>query len=295
MSKRGEKERKRERVSEVKAMSNSVKRVNNNKRPCALVFGDSITQFGEVYYEEGLLVATIAAGWISLLRNRFARRFDIMNRGYSGYNSRWAVCIADRVFTAEEYVFVTIFFGANDAANGKQNPKQSVPVEEYRRNIRDIVTLAKRKTKHVIVIAPPPVDSRIWVDRSNESVEQFARAAMEVAKAEGCDFINLYDKMTKSRHHPFTFLSDGLHLNAKGQIFLAKEIIECVDRRQRSGDTSAVPSTPFFDTATDRESNIALDFPSWRAVSNDEPAKSLSYPHQPSSSELSVTHTEPDA
>jgi len=244
-------------------------------RPSALLFGDSITQWGEIY-----LPATkkendiIAAGWISLLRNRFSRRFDLVNRGYSGYNSRWAVCIANRVFTADEYVFVTIFFGANDAAYKEQNPKQSVPLNEYKRNIRYLVARAKSKTKHVIIIAPPPVDSKKWPDRSNENVDAFASAAMEVAEDSGCDFINLYEIMNKSRK-PFAFLSDGLHLNAEGQSLLARKVIECVDRRHAKGLDKHLP-VHMFDSATDHECDVPLDFPLWSEVSNKEPAKSLS-------------------
>ena len=252
--------------------------IKKAERPCALLFGDSITQWGEICQPSiESSEKTIAAGWISLLRNRFSRRFDLINRGYSGYNSRWAACIADRVFTADEYVFVTVFFGANDAVFPKKNPKQCVPVQEYRRNIRDIVARAQRKTKHVIVITPPPVDSKRWPDRSNERVVAFTAAAREVVKDAGCDCINLYETMMLS-DNPFGFLSDGLHLNAKGQILLAQQVMDCLDRRLVTDDDAVefpIPSS-CFDAATDRESDVALDFPLWREVSNDEPAKSLS-------------------
>ena len=43
---------------------------------------------------------------------------DVIARGYSGYNTRWAAYILEKIFTKEHPPpdLVTIFFGANDAA-----------------------------------------------------------------------------------------------------------------------------------------------------------------------------------
>ena len=80
--------------------------------------------------------------------------------------------------------------------------------------------------------------------------------------------------MNKTRK-PFKFLSDGLHLNAEGQALLARKVIECVDRRHAKGLDKHLP-VHTFDSATDHECDVPLDFPLWREVSNKEPAKSLS-------------------
>lgn len=48
------------------------------------------------------------------------RKCDVVNRGLSGYNTRWAKVILPRLISknsgAESTVAVTIFFGANDSA-----------------------------------------------------------------------------------------------------------------------------------------------------------------------------------
>lgn len=57
-------------------------------------------------------------GWLALLSHWWERRFDVVNRGFSGYNTRWAMALLDRLFPHGEVVpvgLVTIFFGANDA------------------------------------------------------------------------------------------------------------------------------------------------------------------------------------
>ena len=83
-------------------------------RPAFITFGDSITQRG------------FAPGWSSLLADAYVRRVDVINRGYSGYNSRWALQLLDRVFpsppagasatAAPPARLATVWFGANDAA-----------------------------------------------------------------------------------------------------------------------------------------------------------------------------------
>ena len=74
-------------------------------RPQWVLFGDSITQKG---------FAT--GGWAGVLADSWQRRVDVINRGYSGYNSRWATHLLSHVFPADAPIqLATVFFGANDA------------------------------------------------------------------------------------------------------------------------------------------------------------------------------------
>ena len=47
-----------------------------------------------------------------------AEQVDVINRGYSGYNTRWANYLLETVFPADQprAKLVTLFWGANDAA-----------------------------------------------------------------------------------------------------------------------------------------------------------------------------------
>ena len=72
---------------------------------------------------------------------------DVVLRGYSGYNTRWALKVMERVFPAEldggvgrSPAAVTVFFGANDAClPDRCSGFQHVPVDEYKQNLRSIV------------------------------------------------------------------------------------------------------------------------------------------------------------
>ena len=59
-----------------------------------------------------------ARGLPHTYRMHLRPQVDVLNRGYSGYNTRWAQHLLPRVFPKAQQPpkLVTIFFGANDAA-----------------------------------------------------------------------------------------------------------------------------------------------------------------------------------
>jgi lysophospholipase L1-like esterase len=78
-------------------------------RPQFVLFGDSLTQR-----------SFNTDGWAASLANVYQRKVDVVQRGYSGYNTRWALELLPKVFTLPQppnsILLATIFFGANDAA-----------------------------------------------------------------------------------------------------------------------------------------------------------------------------------
>lgn len=78
-------------------------------------------------------------------------KVDVVLRGYSGYNTRWALKVLDRVFPPEMAagegdapLAVTVFFGANDAClPDRCSAFQHVPLHEYKQNLHCLVTAIK--------------------------------------------------------------------------------------------------------------------------------------------------------
>mmetsp|Transcript_93609 Transcript_93609/g.244182 ORF Transcript_93609/g.244182 Transcript_93609/m.244182 type:complete len:214 (+) Transcript_93609:56-697(+) len=106
-------------------------------RPAVLLLGDSITQEG----------STAVGGWASALAGHFSRRADVLNRGLSGYNTRWASNVLDRCLAPHEStVLATVWYGANDAADATLNPRQHVPLDEYRKHLTNIVRRVRHPT-----------------------------------------------------------------------------------------------------------------------------------------------------
>ncbi|XP_062189960.1 GDSL esterase/lipase At5g45920-like isoform X2 [Phragmites australis] len=174
-------------------------------RPRLVLFGDSIT---EQSFEYG--------GWGAALAHRFARHADVVLRGLSGYNTRWALKVLPRAMegaaaAATDPAAVTVFFGANDASlPDRARAHQYVPLEEYQSNLRAICGYFKERwpSTAIILITPPPIyeparirdiygcdDPSRQAERTNEAAGAYARACLAVAKELGHPVIDIWTKM----------------------------------------------------------------------------------------------------
>ncbi|KAL6493789.1 hypothetical protein OROGR_031698 [Orobanche gracilis] len=213
--------------------------------PKIYLFGDSIT---EMSFADG--------GWGASLTSHFARKADVVLRGYSGYNTRWALKVIDRVFPAavgdEPPLAVTVFFGANDASLPDRNSAfQHVPLDEYKRNLLAIVAFFKKKwpSTRIILITPPPIDEEARLrnpyaenpmglpERTNEAASQYAKTCVEVADECGLPAINLCEMMQQFPDWRKAHLSDGLHLAEKGNKLVFTELIKVLAEEQISAET----------------------------------------------------------
>mmetsp|Transcript_8076 Transcript_8076/g.16466 ORF Transcript_8076/g.16466 Transcript_8076/m.16466 type:complete len:267 (-) Transcript_8076:92-892(-) len=224
-------------------------------RPSIVLFGDSITQLG-------FSAGQSQSGWVSLLSNAYTRRADVLNRGFSGYNTRQAIDILPSIFGEDGEggaifggppLMVTVFFGANDASlpGGK---KQHVPIDHYEENIRNIVKSIRIKIKPkdkskptapIILITPPPIDKIAWdkyclenfgdlSPRTNEAAKSYGDRVKLVASELDCHVVDAFSLLggddegeaeSYGKH-----LEDGLHLSASGNKSLFEGLMDVVTR-----------------------------------------------------------------
>ncbi|XP_062429007.1 isoamyl acetate-hydrolyzing esterase 1 homolog isoform X1 [Rhea pennata] len=204
--------------------------------PRVVLFGDSITEY-----------SFLDKGWGASLAERLVRKCDVVNRGFSGYNTRWAKLILPRLISkstnAESTVAVTIFFGANDSALKDLNPKQHVPLEEYAANLKSMIQYLKSvdiNEDRIILITPPPLQESSWekeclakgdkLNRLNSITGEYAKACVQVARDCGTDVVDLWTLMQKNQDFS-SYLSDGLHLSTKGSNFLAAQLWSCLEKK----------------------------------------------------------------
>lgn len=204
-------------------------------RPSIVLFGDSITEeaFGE-------------GGWGSSLANHYSRSADVVLRGYSGYNTRWAARVAGRAVAsiAGPVAAVAVFFGANDAAlPDRACAPQHVPLDEYGDNLRAICAALEKRWPSVVVIliTPPPVDEdgRLRYpyphdlsglpDRTNAAAGAYARACLEVARQRGLRAVDIWSRMQGFPGWDKAFLRDGLHLTPRGNRVLFEEVVRALN------------------------------------------------------------------
>uniref|UniRef100_A0A9L0J4P0 Isoamyl acetate-hydrolyzing esterase 1 homolog n=2 Tax=Equus asinus TaxID=9793 RepID=A0A9L0J4P0_EQUAS len=228
--------------------------------PRVLLFGDSITQFS---FQQG--------GWGASLADKLVRKCDVLNRGFSGYNTRWAKIILPRLIqkgnSLDNPVAVTIFFGANDSALKDENPKQHIPLEEYTANLKSMVQYLKSvdiPEDRVILITPPPLCEAAWekeclvqgckLNRLNLVVGEYASACLRVAQDCGTDVLDLWSLMQKDSQDFPSYLSDGLHLSPKGNEFVFSHLWPLIEKKV---------------------SSLPLLLPYWRDVAEAKPELSL--------------------
>ncbi|PVU90078.1 hypothetical protein BB559_004803 [Furculomyces boomerangus] len=166
-------------------------RFNGFSNDLILTFGDSITEFGSLVDN---------SGWVLQLSSYYNRKFDVLNRGFAGYNTKIAKKVFFNLFPKNSdslpdkktnieldsydslykifdqqlqtkspavIKLVTIFFGANDATT--TDFPQHVPLDEYKQNIIDMVNHIKDPASEyympetkVILITPPPICEAMW-------------------------------------------------------------------------------------------------------------------------------------
>ncbi|XP_029087335.1 isoamyl acetate-hydrolyzing esterase 1 homolog [Monodon monoceros] len=214
--------------------------------PRVLFFGDSTTQFS---FQQG--------GWGASLADKLVRKCDVLNRGFSGYNTRWVKIILPRLIrkgnSLDSPVAVTIFFGANDSALKGENPKQRIPLEEYAANLTSTVqhlqSVGVPESRLIRTTPLPPLCEAAQrqerldflfsigckLNRLNLVVGEYARACLQVAQDCGIDALDLWTLMQKdSQDFSSSCLPDGLHLSPKGNEFLFSHLWPSIEKKVSS-------------------------------------------------------------
>lgn len=201
-------------------------------------FGDSLTQQG---YRPG--------GWLCLLAEAYETKADVVNRGFSGYNTNLALLnaydIAFAEYTSKAPDVVLICFGANDAAmaerevppNGPQS--QHVPVELYSANLNTLVERLKKQwnnnnTTTIVLVSPPSVNDTLYAEhcakqglplptRTKATSRLYRDACEHVAKQHHVLFADSFSAFEPSDASLFT---DGLHLSGAGNSALFRCVLE---------------------------------------------------------------------
>ncbi|KAF9588700.1 hypothetical protein IFM89_014576 [Coptis chinensis] len=223
-------------------------------RPKIILFGDSIT-------EESFDVG----GWGAALAHHFCRTVDVVLRGYSGYNTRWALLGMDKIFPVEDGasspIAVTIFFGANDAClSDRSSAFQHVPLHEYKQNLNSIISLIKKRWPSIVVllVTPPPIDEdgRLRYpygdnhgvpERTNEAAGAYAKECVTIGEECGVSVVDVWSKMQQFPDWGKSFLRDGLHLTPSGNKIVFEEVLEKLKKAGLGVDTLPVDLPVFSD------------------------------------------------
>ncbi|POY70209.1 hypothetical protein BMF94_6792 [Rhodotorula taiwanensis] len=195
-----------------------------------IVFGDSITQG-----------SWIPRGTGAALSHVYQRKLDVMNRGFSGYNTEMGLQVLKQFLPRRDerlpkIALFAVWYGANDAAVPPS--PQAITLEQFKANLNKILDMLRRPDSayyspetQLLLITPPPVDSSVrnrdlaerdpprQPDRDSERTRQFAEAVKEVAVASKLpvlDAWSLIDAAAARDGGLGKYLNDGLHLTPAG-------------------------------------------------------------------------------
>jgi len=125
--------------------------------PQVVLLGDSLFQ-GAADLKEGF-------SFQAALQAHCIRRYDVINRGFSGYNTSQVLRVLPEIFPAPsapgpKMAYLVVLLGANDAALVMPKDNQHVDLDKYKANLTKIIThphVAAHKAQ-VLVVTPPPLD-----------------------------------------------------------------------------------------------------------------------------------------
>lgn len=227
--------------------------------PQFILFGDSITQGAE---------NTCAAA----LRDKYIRRVDIVNRGFSGYTSPLAQDLLPQFYptpTQAHVRLLIVFFGANDAC--LPGSSQYVPLEKYVECLKDILLhdVVRAHGTKLVLIVPAPVDEWQLVNgqRTAANTKRYADACRAVGTELGVPTLDLWSafmnaagwrdgeplvgsKEAQKSEVLARFLSDGLHFTAEAYRVLFERLMAVI----------------YNELPDEAPESLAYVFPEWSAV-----------------------------
>lgn len=220
--------------------------------PQFVLFGDLITEFGSG--RDGF-------GIVAPLVDDYRTKMDIVVRGYSGYNSRFAVEILPSILQGLNNVkLMYIFFGTNDANvyDDRIGRLQASTIEEYLENIAECIDYAKERGIKVIVVGPALHDANLSYNYfKNRHLErnitgpssspmrnwEYSQAAKAVAEQKRVPFLNLWERFQEALGYLkeeldydnwkdcpdlSKWLVDGVHFSSEGYRVFYEGLIEVI-------------------------------------------------------------------
>ncbi|KAJ4842349.1 GDSL esterase/lipase cprd49 [Turnera subulata] len=198
-------------------------------RPQFVLFGSSIVQFS--FGNDG---------WGAVLADIYSRKADVLLRGYSGWNSRRALAVIDKVFPKDAPVqpsLVIVYFGGNDSIHPHPTGLgPHVPLPEYIENMRKIAIHLKSlsdKTRVIFLSSPPMNDEHFLAKRggsdavrTNEACRIYSEACLNLCREMNLKGIDLWNAMQQVDNWSTVCFTDGVHFSAEGSKIVVKEILK---------------------------------------------------------------------
>ncbi|XP_061344454.1 GDSL esterase/lipase WDL1-like [Gastrolobium bilobum] len=251
-------------------------------RPQFVLFGSSIVQYS--YHES----------WGAILSHLYARKADIILRGYAAWNTRRALQVLDKIFlknNTEQPSLVIVYFGGNDSIIPHPSGLgPHVPIQEYIENMRKIAIHLKSLSENtrIIFLSTPPIndaqihensDSQMQPLRTNETRRIYSEACLELCREMNIKAIDLWSAIQeRDDWRDVCFIDDGIHLSYEGSKIVAKEIMKVLKEAEwepslhyKSMPAEFGEDSPYYPIGPDGKPFNVSNFPFPESIEGDYP------------------------
>lgn len=189
-----------------------------------LIFGDSIT-WGAVDSKGGWAQRIKDYVNIQTLAGKNHNN-NVYPLGISGENSGELIkrleAEASIRLDEDNKTALIIAIGINDSQIELLTHTNKISVEDFRKNLNQIVEIGKKFAQQVIFVGLTPVDEgkvkpmpwKLTHGYANEQIEKYNNVLKEVAEEQSVTFLEVYAKFQEVESKALLF--DGLHPNDKG-------------------------------------------------------------------------------
>lgn len=210
----------------------------------ALKDGDRVVFFGDSITEQRLYTTYVEH---FVLTHYPDRRVTFINTGWGGDKVAGNECQPcagvggmariKRDVIDHKPTVVTLLFGMND---GRYRDFDEATLKVYADGLMAIIRELKNRTNARIYVMTPTVYDGTrhtpWsqTERYNEVLDRYSEAAKRIAAAENLPVIDLHSATTealmqaKKQDPSYTFLNDGVHPEADGQLVMAAEMLRAL-------------------------------------------------------------------
>lgn len=181
------------------------------------------------------------------------RKLDVLNRGFSGYNTDNCKIILPKILEVEnqgpsKVKLMTLFLGTNDALSTVQH----VPLSRYKANLSSMIQEVLKYDIKLILIGPGLHDPKLlpqgYADNgiigdisSSLNNKTYSEAAKSVAEQHKVPFLDLWaafqkkggwsdEQLTQQSVSIDMLLSDGIHFTSEAYQLLYKELISAIEK-----------------------------------------------------------------
>lgn len=191
------------------------------------VIGDSVTWGARLPFR---------IAWANVLRNHLEKSSEnlisLYDLGVDGDTTRSVLERFDVEMQARDPQIIMLAVGVNDSLYRKSEDYPEVPIDEFEKNIKQLVNKARRFTKDILIVGlvkgsddwtKPLIQSTTGKSYDKKRTRRFDGILRAVANEEGVRFIELMDKLNDDD------FDDGLHPNVTGHLKIYEEVRKVLD------------------------------------------------------------------